>query len=284
MNKSKIIFLAVFLLLSFSHFKCWSQNEKYCDSLISKGIDLMWAKKHEKIKLELQNYKRESDAKDLKIRNERFYYFTILSAMLLIMVFILVTYRNQAIKNTQCKLIDQRNQEITLLKLQQEKDANALSMEKEKIALLEQEKLKHEIELKNQKIASKALHLSGKDQLLQELLRTLAKAPEISKNKTLTNQIKELKKHIGTQDDWNSFILHFEEVNGGLLQKLKTSHPELTQNDIRYISYEYMNLSTKEIAAMLNITPDACRKRKERIVGKLGLTDNITLASYLSIV
>jgi hypothetical protein len=55
----------------------------------------------------------------------------------------------------------------------------------------------------------------------------------------------------------------------------------LTITDIRYISYVYMNLDTKEIASMLNITPVACRKRKERIEKRLNLTEKISLNAYL---
>jgi hypothetical protein len=33
---------------------------------------------------------------------------------------------------------------------------------------------------------------------------------------------------------------------------------------------------------MLNISPDACRKRKERVSAKLGLSDSGALYSYLS--
>ena len=234
------------------------------------------------IKFQLQNYKKEIAEKDNKIKNDRLYHLGIAGIITLLLIFVSITYRNQAVKNKQLEMIAQRNQEITLLKLQKEKDDNSLLKEKEKIALLEQERLQNEVWLRNQKIASKALYLSGKDQLLQEILKSLSAVPELSKSKTLHNYIRELKKHLSTADEWNNFMMHFEETNQGLLQKLKVYHPALSQNDLRYISYEYMNLSTKEIAALLNITPDACRKRKERIVTKLGLTDRFELSGYLS--
>jgi len=53
-------------------------------------------------------------------------------------------------------------------------------------------------------------------------------------------------------------------------------------NDIRFLSYLYMNLSIKEISSLLNITPDACRKRKERIAKKMGLQETAELFPYLS--
>lgn len=234
------------------------------------------------IKFQLQNYKKEIAEKDSKIKNDRFYLFSIAGIITLLLVFVAIMYRNRAIRNKQSELIAQRNEEITLLKLQKETDDNALLKKKEEIALLEQDRLQKEVQLQNQKIASKALYLSGKDQLLLEILKSLGTIPELHKSKTLANHIRELKKHLSTANEWDNFMIHFEETNQGLLQKLKVYHPALSQNDLRYISYEYMNLSTKEIATLLNITPDACRKRKERIVSKLGLKDHLQLNDYLS--
>jgi len=90
-----------------------------------------------------------------------------------------------------------------------------------------------------------------------------------------------LRNSLNADNEWAGFLTHFEEVNQGFLTRLKTSHPELTANDIRFICYVYMNLSAKEIAGMLNISLDACRKRKERISQKIGLKDSTALYSYL---
>lgn len=234
------------------------------------------------VKLEVQNYKREIASKDARILYERQFFYGIVIIAFLIIVFLLITFRNQRIKNRQNKLIAQRNQEIVEFKLQKEIDDNLLSKKKEEIAILEQERLKKEIEIKNQKISAKALYNSGRNQLLQEILKSLSAEPELSANKALIKHIRALKNHIKTEDDWDDFIVHFEEVNQGFLKKLKATHPQLTANDIRYISYVYMNLSTKEIATIFNITLEACKKRKMRIVEKLGITEDISLMAYLS--
>src|SRR6218665_104889 len=91
------------------------------------------------IKFQLQDYKKEITVKDSKIRSDRFIFFSILGIVLLFLIFVMITYRNQTIKNRQTQLIAQRNQEITLLKLQKETDDKILSNKKEKIAVLEQE-------------------------------------------------------------------------------------------------------------------------------------------------
>lgn len=234
------------------------------------------------VKVQLQDYKREIANKDARILYERKLFYAIVIVGIVVIFFLLVTFRNQRIKNSQNRLLAKSNQDIIELKLQKEIDDNLLSKKKEEIALLEQQRLKKEIDLKNQKISAKALFTSGRNQLLEELLKSLSTEPELIINKNLVKHVRALKSHIRTDNDWEDFIIHFEEVNQGFLKKLKSLHPELTTNDIRYISYVYMNLSTKEIAAMLNITIDACKKRKMRISEKLGLEDGIGLLVYLS--
>jgi DNA-directed RNA polymerase specialized sigma24 family protein len=85
-----------------------------------------------------------------------------------------------------------------------------------------------------------------------------------------------------SDEEWENFVQYFNEVNHGLLSRLKERHDNLNANDIRYISYLYMNLSMKEIASIMNITPEACRKRKERISKKIQLNENEDLYRDIS--
>lgn len=280
--------IELFGLLSTIYFKqgLYIQALNYKDSVAAvkerldeiKNVQLF---KTSEVKFRIQDYKREIANKDARIHNERRFFYTILAVIITGIFFLLLTFRNMKIKNRQNKLIATRNQEIIEFKLQKEIDDNLLLKRKEEIALLEQERLKKEIELNNQKISAKALYSSGRNQLLQDIVASLSGVPELSKNKTLINHVKALNDHLKADTDWDDFILHFESVNQGFLKKLKTKHPGLTANDIRYISYVYMNLSTKEIATMLNITLEACRKRKERIVNRLGMSEDISLIDYL---
>ena len=154
--------------------------------------------------------------------------------------------------------------------------------ENESNALLEQEHLKNEIEARNRKLSAKALYLSDRNQLIEDILISLSKKPKLSKDLSLANQIRNLKNHLKSDDEWDNFITHFEEVNHGFLTRLKTLHPALTANDVRFLAYIYMNLSIKEIASILNITIEACRKRKDRMALKMEISENITLYDYIS--
>lgn len=267
--------------------KAYDLAIQYKDSINATDSKLYETKNNQlfkanEVKFQIQNYKREIASKDSRIAYERNIFYSIVAIGTIIILFLIFVFRHQRIKNRQIKLIAEHNQEIIELKLQKETDDNLLSRKKEEIAVLEQERLLKEIELKNQKISSKALYTSGRDELLQQILVSLSDIPELSGNKVLINHIKALKNHIKADNDWEDFILHFEEVNHGFLKKLKTKHPDLNPNDIRFIAYVYMDLTSKEIASMLNITLEACRKRKERIILKLGISDEVSLNTYLT--
>lgn len=279
----------VFQLLSEIYFEMKDYKEaiRYKDSINATDRKLHEIKnsqlfKTNEVKFQMQNYEREIAEKDSKIASERNFFYSIVAIGIIVILFLIFVFRQQRIKNKQIKVIAQHNQEIIELKLQKEIDDNLISKKKEEIALLEQERLLKEIELKNQKISSKALFSSGRDEILEQILNSLSDIPQLSGNKMLINHIKTLKNHIKADNDWEDFILHFEEVNHSFLKKLKTKHPDLTPNDIRFIAYVYMDLTSKEIASMLNITLEACRKRKERIIQKLGLPEDVSLNSYLA--
>ncbi len=256
----------------------------YKDSVIiaSDSLTLMRNRKlfeNEKVKFQIQNYKHElSESKEI-MRQERRFLYSIIGISLLLIAFILWVLRSNSIKHKQRKT-------IVDLELAKEKSDYLLIekqlREQETLALLEQERLKNELETKNRKLTAKALYLSSKNSLIEEVIKSLSKHKEISENPELKKQIRELKKHLKTDTQWDSFFTHFEEVNPGFLDRLRQKHDTLTPSDIRFVTYLYMNLTNKEIASLLNITPQSCRKRKERISNKLNVSEDTTLHTYLS--
>lgn len=239
-----------------------------------------------KVKFEIQNYQNQIKLNEAKLSNERKMFYSIIAIIIIAVIFIIWILRNLSVKHKQKKLIAERNEQILSLELEKEKN-ELLLLEKQldeqkAISLLEQERLKNEVELKNRKLSAKALYLSGRNQMIEEVLSELSELPQVSKEVLLVNHIQTLKTHLKTDNEWDNFITHFEEVNQNFLTKLKAKHPNLIANDVRFLSYIYMNLSTKEIASMLNIAPESCRKRKERISAKMEIPDAISLYDYLA--
>src|SRR5690606_25164667 len=169
--------------------------------------------------------------------------------------------RNLIIKYRQRRLIHQKNQKIIELELQQKKMAvqelTHLIKTQEHDSAVESKKIMEEIESKNRKLAAKALSTASRNEVLKEIISFLSRHPALVKNASIRSKIKELNKYLSSENEWEEYTKHFEEVNQGILKKLKLMHPKLKPADLRFISYLYMNLSPKEIAAILNITIDA---------------------------
>lgn len=256
----------------------------YKDSVIMMKDSLNSAKntklfENGKIKFEIQNYQYELEQTQRRLEYERKFFYTIIGAGLLVMILVIWIFRNNAIKHKQ-------QEKIAELELNKERTDNLIRekqlREKEALALLEQERLKNELELKNRKLTAKEVHQSSRNELIEDVIKLLSQQPEVSRNENLSKYTRELKNHLKQDTQWESFFRHFEESNQGYIDRLKTKHPDLIASEVRFIIYVYMNLSNKEISSLLNITPQSCRKRKERISKKLQIPEGMTLYSYLS--
>jgi tetratricopeptide (TPR) repeat protein len=225
-----------------------------------------------KTKLKLQVYQKELTENKKKLAKERLLNLVLIGLVIIIILITFWALRNNNIKYRQKKIITDHNQKIIALELEKEKNDK----------LILGNELKNEIETKNRKIAVKALQSANRNELIEEIINSLSSLPEIANNQVLKNHILKLKNQLKSENEWDDFLTHFEEVNHSFLIKLKEKHNDLTSNDIRFILYIYMDLSIKEISSLLNITPEACRKRKERIAKKMNLSDSNMLYSYLS--
>lgn len=87
-----------------------------------------------------------------------------------------------------------------------------------------------------------------------------------------------LNSNLYLDSDWSEFKLHFEQVHPNFFSELLVKHPSLTKNEIRLFAYFYINLSTKEIASLLNVDPGRIRRAKSRLYRKMaiGETENFS--------
>lgn len=238
-----------------------------------------------KVKMKVQEYQNEITSTNEKRGIERNFFIAIFICGVVIFFSIYRGLKNKIIYQKQQKTIADGNEKILNLELQKKKKENLL-IEKQlesvkNRALLKQERLKNEISEKNRKLSAKALFLSGRNELIEEVINSLSQIPDINKNEQASNYLKTLKNYLRTNEEWEEFAEHFEKVNPGLLKTLKKKHPELTVKDIRFLCYVYMNLDTKELATVFNITPDACRRRERRLLEKMNLSKDSSLFEYL---
>ncbi len=128
------------------------------------------------------------------------------------------------------------------------------------------------------------MHLVQKSAFLQELkdnLERIKQSPELFKIE-FRRLIMLLKKENAEDKDWEVFKSYFSEVHNDFDLKLKGIHESISEKEIRLASFLRMNLSTKEIASLLNVLPDSILKSKYRLKKKLGLSKEEDLNQFLN--
>ncbi|WP_424003687.1 tetratricopeptide repeat protein [Maribacter sp. IgM3_T14_3] len=158
-------------------------------------------------------------------------------------------------------------------------------IKKNKIAREKQEEIyKQEIAHKKKELTSQTLHLVQKNTFIQELmdnLENIKNSPEKFKME-FRRIVMLLKKENASDKDWEVFKTYFAEVHNDFDQKLKTLYADISEKEIRLAAFLRMNLTTKEIAATLNVLPDSILKSKYRLKKKLNLDKDIDLTSFLN--
>ena len=156
--------------------------------------------------------------------------------------------------------------------------------ENELIAL-RNEKLLAEVDFKNSELATSAMHLVQKGELLTKLKEELNQLIKALDNEKAVAEIKRLIKVLSDDDridkDWEHFTQHFDKVHSDFTVGLKEKHPNISPNELKLCAYLRMNLSTKEIAQLMNISVRGVEISRYRLRKKLGLASEVSLFVYL---
>ena len=245
------------------------------------------------IRFDLINSEKELAENRSKQKSERKFFIFATTFVIILILILLWIFRIRSIKNKQYKIISEleldKEKNNKLLLEQQLKEQEALALlaqeqlnneklllrqqlnEQEVLSSHEQERLNNEIDLRNRQLMTKILFQSERNELIKEIVDTLSGIPDYGENKILYSVIQQLKLQVKESSDWDSFLTYFEQINPSFVSSLKKRHPDLTINEVRLLSYMYLNLDTKEISKLLNITPNYCRKKKQRISKKINI-------------
>lgn len=187
----------------------------------------------------------------------------------------------------QRKKFESEKQEMESLHMEQvEQKTQQVEKTEQEITLLKNEKLQAEIQHKNNELASTTMHLVQKQELLSSIENELKKLlkhkeyPSILRHDIqLVAQM--LQEDARIDEDWEKFSSYFDEVHGFFLQKLREKYPHLTSNDHKLCAYLRMNLSTKEIASLMNISVRGVEGSRYRLRKKLGLDADANLQEFM---
>ena len=146
---------------------------------------------------------------------------------------------------------------------------------------LEKDKVEAELAFKKKELTTHALHLAKKNEVLESLK---LKAKSLKEKEGASGYLELIKTiNFDQQDDknWESFTQYFEQVHKNFATDVKKRYPAVTKNELRFMALIKMNMSSKEIATILNISTDGIKKARQRLRKKMGLSPNDSLENIV---
>ena len=155
----------------------------------------------------------------------------------------------------------------------------------EEITRLENEKLEAELRHMNKELGTSTVLILNKNEFISKVkdnLKSIAnKSGDESASKELTRIVHDIEGNLSSDADWEHFQVHFDKVHGDFSRRFRATYPSLSPQDMKLSAYLRMNLSTKEIANLLNISVRGVEISRYRLRKKLQLDRSSNLQEYI---
>jgi DNA-binding CsgD family transcriptional regulator len=189
---------------------------------------------------------------------------------LILAFFINKSYQNYYRKQQE-KLIEENNRLLEIKELETEQE----------LMRIKNQQLEQDYENKNRELAASTMSLIKKNELLAMIKDDLKNSTENSQNRNIKSVITNINKNINEEDTWNVFAEAFNNADNNFLKNIKQIHTSLTPNDLRLCAYLRLNLSSKEIAPLLNISVRSVEIKRYRLRKKMDLPHEQGLVEYI---
>jgi len=135
------------------------------------------------------------------------------------------------------------------------------------------------IDSKNRELAFAAIRMNKVNEIIDHIKKEIL-SKEVDDKDMLGRILKALPDN--SEKDWNNLRIHFEQVHPNFFKKLQSTFEDLSQNELKLCAYIKVNLSNKEIANILHVTPQSVKMSKYRLKKKIGLNENKDLNIFIS--
>jgi AraC family chitin signaling transcriptional activator len=204
------------------------------------------------------------------------FYATNVAILIYVLILILLGYLiNKSYEKTyekqKNKLIADHNLKMEIQQLENE----------QQLMMVRNQELSQFADEKSKELAVSNLDLIRKNELLKMIRDDIKKhknALDMNKFLSLLSGINE---NISGKDSWDTFMKSFDSFDKDFLKRLHEVHPTLSPSDLKLCAYLRLNLVSKEIAPLLNISERSVEIKRYRLRKKLNLQHDVGLASYL---
>jgi len=155
----------------------------------------------------------------------------------------------------------------------------------QQIIALENEKLESELTVKSKELAVSTMTIIKKNEILvtikEEVTQQKNALGSQYPNKYYDKLIRLLDENLSSEDDWAIFQTNFDRIHENFFRNLHIQFPELTSNDLRFCAYLRLNLSSKDIAHLMNISLKGVEVGRYRVRKKIGIPSTKSLTEFM---
>lgn len=201
------------------------------------------------------------------------------------LLFLFFVYRKTIGK--QKKIIHQKGEELINQTKRFEEETKQKDQE---IYELHNKNLQNELSYKTQELNGYILNILRKNEILEDVKKNafnISKAIDENKQPNVIKQrimhlITQINDNIEHDIDFKVFESNFDIIHQDFFKLLDESFSGLTRNDKVLCAYLKMNLSSKEIAPLLNISVRGVEVNRYRLRKKMNLDRDVNLSEYLN--
>ncbi|WP_310559496.1 histidine kinase [Flavobacterium sp.] len=160
---------------------------------------------------------------------------------------------------------------ILEMKLKAENELNLQEYEKHILEL--------ELQTKSSEVTGKSLSIAKQSEMIENIQGILDTEIDINKLKSEIKKV--IKSNAVNKHEWQTFESNLNQIHNEFIINLSKKYPILTSKDIKLCVYLKMNLSSKEIAPMMNISFRGVELHRYRLRKKLNLFQDENLSKFL---
>jgi len=212
--------------------------------------------------------------------------FIIYGILIILAIFRLALFVNE--RSRKGALDMEKRKELEIKEQQQKFDAET-SEKKREIKELKNQQLQYELRHKSQELASSTMNLIRKNEILLEIMDHITKVTSDIKTSSDTNVVlsrlskmeRNIRQNIENDNNWKRFEENFDLVYENYLKRLGEMYPELNVSDKKLCAYLKMDLSSKDIAPLLNMSVRSVETNRYRLRKKMELDRDMNLSEFL---
>ncbi|WP_299126778.1 triple tyrosine motif-containing protein [uncultured Winogradskyella sp.] len=171
-------------------------------------------------------------------------------------------------KKQKQKLLEHNERELKLEQLEN----------KRRLIQFKNKNLQLDIDNKNRELGTATMNLVKRNELLNNIKESLVKSKSLD---DIKHVVRVINSNLNNTSDWKLFEEAFNNVDKDFMKRIKKLHPAITPNDLRLCAYLRLNLSSKEIAPLLNISHKSVEVKRYRLRKKMDLDHDQSLTNYI---